>query len=196
MKITAAMVKELREVTNAGVLDCKNALTETGGDVQASVALLREKGLDEAAKRTGRQTQQGVVVVYSHPGDKLAAMVELNCETDFVARTDEFRQFARELAMQVAAMSPQYVSVDHVPPEIEAERSAEYGSEIGGDKPAHIVERIVQGKLAKLHKEVCLLEQPFIKDSDVTIGELIQQKIALLGENIVLRRFCRFEIGQ
>ena len=196
MKITAAMVKELREITSAGVLDCKNALTETGGDVQAAVALLREKGLDEAAKRTDRETEQGVVVVYAHPGDRLAAMVELNCETDFVARTDEFRQFGRELAMQVAAMSPQYVSVDDVPPEIEAERSAEFGSEIEGNKPDHIVERIIQGRLAKYHTEVCLLEQPFIKDGDVTIGELIRQKIALLGENIVLRRFCRFELGK
>jgi len=196
MKITAEMVKHLRESTGAGVLDCKKALMETGGDAEKAAALLREKGLAEAAKKMGRVAKEGIIAVYSHAGDKLASMVEVNCETDFVARTDEFRQLARDLAMQVAAMKPRYVSIDEVPPEVIEEEKRIYRTQVEGNKPAHVIDRIIEGKLAKFYADVCLLEQPFIRDDKVKVAELIRQKIALLGENIVVRRFARFEIGE
>ena len=196
MKITAAMVKDLRERTGAGVLDCKNALAESGGDAEAAAAILHEQGLVRAAKRSERATDEGIIAVYSHPGDKLAALVEVNCETDFVARTDGFRDFAHDVAMQVAAMKPRYVSTNDVPQEIVDERTEEFRSQVEENKPDHIVQRIIEGKLAKFYAEVCLLEQPFIKDDSLTVEELIRQKIALLGENIAVRRLARFELGE
>ncbi len=196
-EITAAMIKELRERTGAGVLDCKNALAEAGGDMDRAVELLREKGLADAAKRMGREANEGVIGSYVHAGSRVAALVELNCETDFVARTDEFQALAHDLAMQVVAARPLYVSPEDIPPEVLERERAIYRAQVAGSgKPEHVVERIVEGKLEKFLDEVCLMRQPFIKDDSITVGELIRQAIARLGENIVVRRFARLAVGE
>ena len=197
MAITREMVKELRQATGAGVLDCKKALKISNGDFDKAVEYLREKGLASAAKKASRAANDGTIGVYVHHGSRVAAMVELNCETDFVARTQEFQALAHDLAMQVAATQPQYLSREDVPPEvIEAEKQIYRAQMAGQNKPEHILDRIVAGKLEKFYQEVCLLEQPFIKDEDATVGDLIKNAIAKLGENIVLRRFVRYEIGK
>ncbi len=195
-EITAEMVKLLREATNAGVLDCKKALTDSSGDFDAAVEFLRKKGLATAAKKASRDANEGLIGTYVHPGSKVASVVEVNCETDFVARTDEFQQLARDLAMHVTAARPLWVAREDVPATIVAKEREVYGEQMANSgKPAQVVERIVEGKLDKWYSEVCLLEQPFVKDPDVTIKDLLTSRIASLGENIKVRRFSRLEIG-
>ena len=197
MAITSEMIKELRQATGAGVLDCKKALKDSNGDFDKAVEHLREKGLAAAAKRAARAANEGIIGVYVHHGSRVAAMVELNCETDFVARTDEFRTLAHDLAMQVTATRPRYLSREDVSPEvIEAEKQIYRAQIVDQNKPEHILERIIEGKLAKFYQETCLLEQPFIKDDDLTVENLIKSVIAKTGENIVLGRFVRYEIGK
>ena len=195
-EITAEMVKLLREATNAGVLDCKKALTETNGDFEAAAEILRKKGLATAAKKASRDANEGLIGSYVHPGSKVVAIIEVNCETDFVARTDEFQQLARDLAMHVTAARPLWVAREDVPADVVAKEREVYGEQMANSgKPAQVIERIVDGKLDKWYSEVCLLEQPFIKDPDVTIKDLLTSRVASLGENIKVRRFSRLEIG-
>jgi len=197
LKITTEMVKELRTATGAGVLDCRNALVEAEGDFDKAVEYLRKKGAAEAAKRKGREAREGVIAAYIHAGNRIGAMVELNCETDFVARTDEFQSLAKELTMQIAASRPQYVRREDVPEEVIAREREIYRAQLeGANKPSHILERIISGKLEKFFQQACLLEQPYIRDTDITVGELIDRYNAILGENIVVRRFVRYELGQ
>jgi len=197
LKITVEMVKELRSATGAGVLDCRNALVEAEGDFDKAVEYLRRQGIAEAAKKKGREAKEGVIAAYVHAGNRVAAMVELNCETDFVARTDQFQNLAKDLAMQVVASRPLYVQREDIPEEVIAKEREIYRAQMEeANKPPHILERIISGKLEKFFKESCLLEQPYIRDTDMTVGELIDHHIALLGENIVVRRFVRYELGQ
>jgi elongation factor Ts len=194
--ITAQMVKELREATRAGVMDCKKALEAHDGDFDQAVAYLREKGMEAAAKRADREAKEGLIGSYIHAGSKVAALVEVNCETDFVAQTDDFQELVHDLAMQVVAAKPLYLRPEDVPVELLNEERDKYRAEMQDlGKPENVLERIMEGKLKKFHEEVCLLEQPFIKEASITVGELVQQKNALLGENIVVRRFVRFEVG-
>ncbi len=195
-EVTAEMVKLLRESTNAGVLDCKKALTETNGDFEAAVEILRKKGLATAAKKASREANEGLIGTYVHPGSKIATLVEVNCETDFVARTEEFQQLARDLAMHVTASRPLFVSRTDVPAELIAKEKEVYAEQMANSgKPAQVVEKIVEGKLDKWYSEVCLLEQAFVKNPDVTIQALLTERIASLGENIKVRRFSRLEVG-
>ena len=197
MNITASMVKELRQKTGAGVMACKEALTEAEGDMENAVQVLREKGTAVAAKRLGRKVSEGVIASYIHAGDRIGVMLELNCETDFVARTEEFRQLANDIAMQIAAKRPLYVKKEDVPEsKIEQEKSILRTQAINEGKPERVVDRIVEGRLGKFFSNVCLMEQEFIKDSDKTIGDLILEKIATIGENMAIRRFARFELGE
>lgn len=194
--ITAQMVKDLREKTGAGVLDCKQALEAHGGDCEQATAYLRDKGMVAAAKRSERQTKEGLVGSYIHAGSRVAALVEVNCETDFVAQTDRFQALAHDLAMQVVAAKPRYLARADVPCEVLEAEKAEYLAQVrDSGKPESVVDRIVEGKLDKFYEESCLLEQPFIKDTAITVKELVQQQNALFGENIVVRRFVRFEVG-
>jgi len=195
-EITAQMVKELREATNAGVLECKKALTQAEGDFDRAAEILREKGLAAAAKKASRDANEGLIGHYIHPGSKMAGLVEVNCETDFVARTDIFQELARDLAMHVVAVRPSYVSRDEVPADVvESEKRIAKEQMADSGKPDHILERIIEGKLDKWYSEICLLEQGFVKDPDMTIQALLTKSIAALGENIKVRRFSRFEIG-
>lgn len=195
--ITAEMVKALREKTGAGMMDCKRALQETGGDTEKAIEYLREKGLAAAAKRAGRTAAEGIVEAYIHLGGKLGVLVEVNCETDFVARTPEFREFARDIAMQVAAANPQYLTREDVPAEVLAkEREILRAQTLNEGKPEKVVDRIVEGRLEKFYSENCLMEQPFIKDPDKKVSDLLTEKIARIGENIVIRRFVRFQLGE
>jgi elongation factor Ts len=197
MTISAAQIKELREATGAGMLDCRKALESYGGDMEKAVASLREKGLATAAKRADRATLNGVVDLYSHGEGRVGVMVELNCETDFVARTKEFRTFAHELALQVAANSPEYVRPEDVPAEIlEAERQKARALALGEGKPEKVIDRIIQGRLDKYYDEHCLLRQAYIRDDAKKIGDLLQEAIASTGENIVIRRFARWAVGE
>jgi elongation factor Ts len=190
------MVKELREATGSGVLDCKQALEAHDGDFDRAVSHLREKGKAAAAKRASREAKEGLIGSYIHAGSKVGALVEVNCESDFVAHTDEFQELAHDLAMQVVAAKPAYLTPDEVPEEmLEEERAIYRAQAVDSGKPEKIVERIVEGKMKKYYEEICLLEQAFIKDTAITVGELVQQRNALLGENIVVRRFVRFEVG-
>ncbi len=196
MAISADMVKELRTLTGAGVLDCKKALEEFNGDFEKAAESLRQKGLAAAAKKADRQANEGMIGSYIHMGAKVAAMVEVNCETDFVARTDDFQTLAKDLAMQVVAAKPLYVRREDIPADVLATERAAVADQVkDSGKPADVVERIVDGKMEKYFQETVLFDQPFIKDGNVTIGDLIKQSIARLGENIVVRRFARFEIG-
>ena len=196
MEITAAMVKELRQNTGAGILDCKNMLTETDGDMDEAAKRLREKGLAKAAKKVGREANEGLIGHYIHGGGRVAGLIEVNCETDFVAKTSEFQSFVHDMAMQVVAASPRFVSIEDVPNDVVEQEKADYREQMEDQgKPEHILDRIVEGKLKKFYQEVCLLEQPFIKDDSKKIGLLVTEMIAALGENIVLRRFSRFEVG-
>ncbi len=196
MKITSQMVKELRDKTNAGMMDCKKALTETDGDLEKAVDLLRQKGLAVAAKRSGRDTSEGVVASYIHAGGKLGVLVEVGCETDFVAKTDDFKAFARDIAMHVAAASPVAVSRDQVPPEmVDREKEIYSKQALDSGKPEHIVEKIVSGKLEKYLGEICLLEQKFVKNPDLSVQDLLNELIAKMGENITIKRFARFQVG-
>ncbi|WP_331488074.1 translation elongation factor Ts [Caminicella sporogenes] len=196
MAITAAMVKELREKTGAGMLDCKKALTEANGDMEKAVEILREKGLAKAAKKAGRIAAEGIVEAYIH-GGRIGVIVEINTETDFVAKNDEFKVFAKDIAMQIAATNPQYVSREQVPQDvIEKEKEILRNQALNEGKPEKIVDKMVQGRIEKYFKEVCLLEQPFIKNPDITVQDLLHEKIAKIGENISIRRFVRFEVGE
>ena len=195
-EITAAMVKDLREATSAGVLDCKKALAQADGDFDKAVEFLREKGLASAAKKADREANEGLIGTYIHPGSKMAGMVEVNCETDFVARTEQFQELARDLAMQVVAARPEYVSRDQVPADVVAKEKEIYRAQLADSgRPENIWDRIVEGKLEKWYSEVCLLEQGFIKDPDKTIQALLIENIASLGENIQIRRMARLEVG-
>lgn len=195
--ITPQMVKELRERTQAGMMDCKRALEETGGDMEKAVDYLREKGLASAAKKAGRLAADGLVEAYIHPGGRVGVLVEVNCETDFVAKTQDFQELVRDIAMHIAAMRPEYVRREDVPADvIEREKRILTSNALEEGKPEHIVEKIVTGRLEKFYSEVCLLEQPFVKDGDKTVGQLVQEAIAKLGENIEVRRFARFERGE
>ncbi len=197
MATTSEMVKGLRQATAAGVLDCKKALDASDGDFDKAVEYLREKGLVAAAKRAGRAASDGIIGVYVHHGSRVAAMVELNCETDFVARTEEFQTLAHDLAMQVTATQPQFLTREDIPPKVIETKKRTYREEMADqNKPEHILDRIVEGKLKKFYQEACLLEQPFIKDDDLTVDDLIKNAIAKIGENIVLRRFVRYQIGK
>ena len=195
-EISAAMVKELRQITSAGVLDCKKALTDADGDVEVAIETLRKKGLSAAAKKADRATNEGLIGHYVHTGSKVASLVEVGCETDFVARTEQFQQLAGDLAMHVTAANPRYVSRDEVPATVlEHERQIFREQMADSGKPDHILDQIVQGKLEKWFGEICLLEQAFVKDPDVTIQDLLTDTIATLGENIQVARFARLQIG-
>lgn len=195
--ITAGMVKELREKTGAGMMDCKKALEETGGDLEKAVEYLRLKGLAAAARKAGRVARDGIVDAYVHPGGRIGVLVEVNCETDFVARNEEFRSFVHDVAMQVAAANPSYVRREDVPAEVVArEKEILKGQALQEGKPEHIAERIVQGRLEKFFNQSCLLEQPFIKDPDITVMELMNRLMARIGEKIEVRRFVRYEMGE
>ncbi len=197
MNITAEMVKELRERTGAGMMDCKRALTETAGDMDKAITYLREKGLAAAAKKAGRIAAEGLVDSYIHLGGRIGVLVEVNCETDFVAKTDVFRAFVKDIAMQIAAAKPEYVSREEVPQEVLEREKEIYRSQAKNEgKPDNVAEKIVAGRIEKYFKEACLLEQPFIKDPDLTIQQLLNAKIAQIGENILIRRFARFERGE
>ena len=197
MQISAAMVKELREKTGAGMMDCKKALTEASGNMDRAIEILREKGLAQAAKKAGRIATEGLVESYIHAGGRIGVLVEVNCETDFVAKTDEFKSFVKDIAMQIAAAKPLYVRKEDVPAEeVEKERNILRAQALNEGKPEHIVDKMVVGRLEKYFKEVCLLEQPFIKDPDKSIDQLVKETIAKIGENISIRRFARFELGE
>lgn len=196
-EISAQLVKELREATSAGILDCKKALAEANGDFDAAVELLRKKGLSSAAKKASRETNEGIVGHYIHPGSKMASLVELNCETDFVARTDQFQELARDLAMHVVAASPLYLNREDVPGELVEREKTIYKEQMANSgKPDHVLEKIIEGKLDKWYTEVCLLEQPFVKDADRKIQDLITNSVASLGENIRINKFSRIAIGE
>ncbi len=196
MKITSQMVKELRDKTSAGMMDCKKALNETDGDMEKAVDLLRKKGLAVAAKRAGRVTSEGVVETYIHAGGKLGVMVELNCETDFVAKTDQFRELARDLAMHIAATNPVAVDREGVPENILVREKDIYVQQaLESGKPENIVEKIVAGKVEKFLAEICLLEQKYVKNTDLTIQDLLTDCVGKMGENISIKRFARFQIG-
>lgn len=190
-----SLVVKLRQITGAGMMDCRTAMEEAGGDVEKAAEILRKKGAVKAAKRGERETREGIVAIYSHSNKKMGAMVELLSETDFVARNADFQALANDLAMHVAAMNPLYLSPENIPQEVVQKEREIYSEEFAGSgKPQNIVENIVNGKLSKFYEEVCLLNQRFVKDEDVTIGELIKQKIGVIGENIRVGRFARFEI--
>jgi len=196
-EVSAGLVRDLRERTGAGMMDCKKALTEVDGDLEKAIVYLREKGLAAAAKRAGRAAADGAVDAYIHAGGKIGVLIEVNCETDFVARTDDFRTLVRELAMQVAAANPRYVRREDVPADaIEQERSIYAAQAAGSGKPATVIEKMVHGKVEKFFADVCLLEQPFIKDPDKPVSQLVSDAVARMGENIVVRRFARFQLGE
>jgi elongation factor Ts len=191
------MVKELREKTNAGMMDCKKALAETGGDMEKAADWLRQKGLSVAAKRAGKEASEGQIMSYIHAGGKLGVLVEVNCETDFTGKTDEFTQFAKDLAMQIAATNPLCVSPDDMPAEVlEREREIYKGQALDQGKPEKIVDKIVEGKLKKFYEENCLLQQPFVKDTDKKVEDLLNEMRAKTGENVMIRRFARFQLGE
>jgi elongation factor Ts len=197
MQITAQMVKELRERTGAGMMDCKWALGEAGGNMEKAIDLLRKKGLAAAAKKAGRVAAEGAVGSYIHAGGKIGVLVEVNCETDFVARTDQFQELVRDIAMHIAAAEPRFIRREEVTAEdLERERAIFREQALASGKPEAVVDRIVTGKLEKYYAEYVLLEQPFVKDPDKTVGQLVQERIAKIGENIVVRRFARFRLGE
>jgi elongation factor Ts len=197
MKISTAQVKELREATGAGVLEAKKALESADGDFDKAVDLLREKGAARAAKRADREAGEGIIEVYAHPGSQIGVMVELNCETDFVARNEEFTTLAHDLALHIAAMSPKYISRDDVPQaELDRENEVLKAQAKAEGKPDDIIDKIVAGRLNKYYEEFCLLEQPFVKDDSIKISALITDAIRKTGENIVIRRFARYQLGE
>ncbi|RAV03540.1 translation elongation factor Ts [Paenibacillus sp. YN15] len=197
MAVSASAVKELREKTGAGMLDCKKALDEAEGNIERAAELLREKGLAAAAKKGGRVATEGVVEAYIHAGGRIGVLVEINCETDFVGKTEQFREFARDIAMQIAAASPRYVRREEVSTEeLEKEKEILRAQALNEGKPEKIVDRMVEGRINKYYEEFCLMEQSFIKDPDKTIDTLLKEKIAAIGENISIRRFVRYELGE
>jgi len=195
--IGASVVKELRERTGSGMMDCKKALTESNGDMEKAIEILREKGLAAAAKKAGRIASEGIVDSYIHGGGRIGVLIEVNSETDFVAKNEEFRQFVKDMAMQVAASNPIYVKREEVDPQIiEKEREIYRAQALNEGKPEKIVEKMVEGRIEKYYKEICLLEQPFIKDTDKTVQDVLNGMIAKIGENLSIRRFVRFEKGE
>lgn len=195
--VTPEQVKELRERTGAGVMDCKKALTESNGDMEKAIIILREKGLAKAAKKAGRVAAEGIIDSYIHGNGRIGVLVEVNCETDFVARNDEFKNLVKDIAMQIAAANPKYISREDVPQDIvQKEREILKTQAINEGKPEHIAEKIVDGRIEKFFEENCLMDQPFIKDPDKKISQLIMEKIAIIGENITVSRFTRYERGE
>lgn len=197
MKITTQMVKELRDATSAGVMDVKKALEATNGDVDAAIEILKKKGAERAAERSDRVAKEGLIEMYAHHGNRVGVMLEINSETDFVARNDSFRALAHDLALHIAAMSPRYVSIEDIPQDVLAEQTGklrEQAMEEG--KPEAIVEKIVTGRMKKFYEEFCLMEQPFVKDDEVTIKDIVTEAIRTTGENIIVRRFARYELGE
>jgi elongation factor Ts len=196
VNITAAQVKELRDKTNAPMMDCKNALTEAKGDIEAAIVVLRKKGVATAAKKATRATSEGSVASYIHAGGKIGVLVEVNCESDFVARTDDFKTLVHDIAMHVAATDPRYIRKEDVTPDaFEKEKDIYRAQAAATGKPPAVVEKIVEGKMGKFYEEVCLLEQPFIKDQTMTVHQLIASVVGKLGENISVKRFARFKVG-
>jgi len=197
MEISLELVKELRQRTGAGVVDCKKALQEAKGNVDAAIDYLRRKGLATAAKKAGRIASDGLVSSYIHAGGKMGVLVEVNCETDFVAKTEDFQAFVKNIAMQVAAANPQYIRREEIPKDVlEKERDIYRTQALEAGKPEKVIDKIVEGKIERFYSEVCLLEQTYIKDSDLTIKELLEAMIAKIGENISIRRFSRFQLGE
>jgi elongation factor Ts len=196
-EINAAMVKKLRDLTGAGMMECKAALTEAGGDIEAATTILRKRGLAQAGKKAGRATKEGLVGSYIHMGGKIGVLVEVNCESDFVARTDDFQNLAREVAMHIAAANPQYVRREDVPADVlDRERAIYRGQMEGQKKPEAVLDKIVEGKLNSFYEQVCLLDQPSIRDPKLTIGQIVTAAIAKMGENIAIPRFVRFKLGE
>ena len=197
VKIDAKLVKELREKSGAPMGDCLKALQEAKGDMEEAFVVLRKRGMASAAKKASRSTNEGAVGTYIHAGGKIGVLIELNCESDFVARTDDFQELLKDIAMHIAAVDPRFIAKDEVTPsDIEREKDIYRAQAAASGKPANIVEKMLEGKMSKFYEEVCLLEQPFIKEQSLTIGQLIAQKIAKLGENISVKRFARFKIGE
>ena len=195
-EITAQLVKELRDRTGAGMMECKSALKESGGDVAEAEVVLRKRGIASASKKAARVTRQGVITSYIHPGAQLGVLVEVNCESDFVARTEDFQELVHDVAMQVAALDPRFIRREDVTPEIlDKEREIQRDRAIAEGKPPQIAEKIAEGRMNKFFEEVCLYEQPFIKDGTTTIGQIVATKIAKTGENITVSRFVRFKVG-
>jgi elongation factor Ts len=197
MSVTTAQIKELREATGAGVLACKKALEDAGGDMQEATSLLRERGLAKAEQRSDREATDGVLELYSHGDGRLGVMVEVNCETDFVARTEAFREFAHEIALQIAGASPRWIKPEDVPAELVAEEEAAIRKKaVEEGKPEHVVDQIVAGRMEKFYEQHCLLSQPYIRDDSMTVQKLLQENVLATGENIVVRRFERWEVGE
>lgn len=195
--ISADKVKELREKTGVGMMDCKKALQETDGDIEAAMKYLREKGIADAEKKASRATKEGLIHAYIHHGGKIGVMVEVNCETDFVAKNDDFKEFVNDIAMHIAASDPEYISQDEIPTEVEEEEKnylKEQAKQEG--KPDHIVDQMVEGRYKKRLEELCLLSQPFVRDPDKTVEEILKETIAKIGENIIINRFVRYEVGE
>jgi elongation factor Ts len=196
LSITSSMVKELREKTGAGMMDCKEALTVSGGDFEKAIDYLRKKGMSAATKRSSKAAKDGVIASYIHMGGKIGVLVEVNCETDFVAKTDDFRLLAKELTMHIAAANPRYLKSEDIPPDVlEREKEIYRSQAMAEKKPEKIWDKIIEGKLKKYYEDVCLLDQKFIKDTAITVGTLVSNMIAKTGENIVIRRFMRFQLG-
>jgi len=196
-EITAQLVKQLRERTGAGMMECKSALVEANGNLEEAAIVLRKKGIASAAKKASRATKQGVIGTYIHPGSQLGVLVEVNCESDFVARTEGFQELVKDIAMQVAAADPRFIRREDVTPElIEKEKEIQKARAIAEGKPEAVADRIVEGRMNKFYEEVCLLEQPFIKENTVTVGQLIASRIATIKENITVARFIRFKVGE
>lgn len=197
MEISSQLVKDLRQKTGAGVMDCKAALQEAQGDMEKAIEYLRRKGLATAAKKASRVANDGLISAYIHAGGKIGVLVEVNCETDFVARTEDFQTFVKNVAMHIAAASPQYIRREEVPPEIVDREKRIYREQaLDSGKPERVIEKIVEGKLERFYSEVCLLEQTYVRDPDVTVKEVLDALIAKIGENITIRRFARFQLGE
>ena len=192
--ISMELIQQLRERTGVGILDCKKALQETGGDIEKAIELLRKKGAAVAEKRSDKATSEGLVHAYIHPGSKVGVLVEINCETDFVARTEDMVKFAADICLQIAALRPLCVSTEHVDPQLIEREKAIYKEQLTG-KPAHAIDKIIEGKLQRYYSEICLLEQPFIKNDKLTVHDLLKELIAKVGENVKIKRFARFEVG-
>lgn len=196
-EITAQMVKQLRDATGAGMLDCRKALVEFDGDVEKATNFLREKGLASAAKKAGREAREGKVELYSHAGGRIGVMVEVNCETDFVARTEQFQTFAHELALHIAASGPKFLDVADIPAAVlEAERNEARNRAVADGKPEKVIEKIIDGRLEKFYNDSCLMRQAYVRDDSITIADLLKQTIASIGENVIIRRFVRWELGE
>ena len=197
MEIRPELVKELRVKSNAGMMDCKKALVETGGDILKAEEVLRERGLAQASKKASRAAKEGIIESYIHLGSRIGVLLEVNCETDFVARNEMFKTFVHDVALHIAAASPLYVNIEDVPPEIVAKEKEIYRKQALNDgKPENIVDKIAEGRIKKYYQETVLLEQAFVKDPDKKVGDLVKEKIATIGENIVIKRFCRYAVGE